>query len=147
METAIDGFEGNGGSDLAKRERVLATVKHLGGDGDTEYGTSDDPEASANGYPIDQGITVTSQADLERIDLAPYGPAVREHDAGSVMPSYSSIDRTDGPDAAAGPIKAHADAGLLTGYLKEGLGFDGFVISDYNGIDQIPGDYASDVRT
>src|SRR5690606_37388779 len=26
-------------------------------------------------------------------------------------------------------------------------GFDGFVISDWNGIDQIPGDLASDVRT
>ncbi len=147
METAIDGFQGDGGSDLAERDRVLATVKHIGGDGDTEYGTGDDPEASSSGWPIDQGITVTSQADFERIDLAPYGPAVREHHAGSVMPSYSSIDRTDGPDADAGPIKAHADASLLTGYLKEGLGFDGFVISDYNGIDQIPGDYPSDVRT
>jgi beta-glucosidase len=31
--------------------------------------------------------------------------------------------------------------------LKEELGFEGFLISDYNAIDQIPGDYRSDVKT
>ncbi|CAA9398208.1 MAG: GH3, partial [uncultured Quadrisphaera sp.] len=143
---ATRGLQGDGAGDLADRDRVMATVKHIGGDGDTEYGSGDDPTREGE-YPIDQGVTVTSEEDFERIDLAPYGPSVQEEDAGAVMPSYSSIDRTDGPLADEGPIKAHADAALLTGYLKEGLGFDGFVISDYNGIDQIPGDRASDVRT
>ena len=137
METAIDGFQGDGGTDLSKRDRVMATIKHIGGDGDTEYG-------SGTQYPIDQGVTVTSRADLERIDLAPYGPAVQQHHAASVMPSYSSIDLTED---GVGPVKAHAAKELLTGYLKERLGFDGFVISDYNAIDQIPGDYPTQVRT
>ena len=138
METAIDGFQGNGGTDLSQRDRVAATIKHIGGDGDTEYG-------SGTGYPIDQGVTVTSREDLRRIDLAPYGPAVREHHAASVMPSYSSIDLTE--DGVGDPVKAHAAKELLTGYLKDELGFDGFIISDYNAIDQIPGDYPTQVRT
>jgi beta-glucosidase len=57
---------------------VLATAKHYAGDGDTEYGTG------SGDYPIDQGITVSSRRDFARIDLAPYMPAVRRHDVGSV---------------------------------------------------------------
>jgi beta-glucosidase len=41
----------------------------------------------------------------------------------------------------------HAHAELINGVLKKKLGFKGFVISDWQAIDQIPGDYASDVRT
>lgn len=135
METSIDGFQGNGTTDLSKRDRVLATAKHIGADGDTEYGSGTDPQANGGSFPIDQGITVTSRKDLERIDLAPYGPAVKTHHVGSVMPSYSSIDLTE--DGVGNPLKAHASKELLTGYLKDTLGFDGFVISDYAAIRQI----------
>jgi beta-glucosidase len=63
---------------------------------------------------------------------------------GTVMPSYSSLDLIgDGQ----GPVKMHARAEMLNGVLKDEMGFDGFVISDWAAIDQIPGDYASDVRT
>jgi beta-glucosidase len=41
----------------------------------------------------------------------------------------------------------HANGDLIQGYLKDKLGFDGFVISDYNAIEMIPGDYATEVRT
>jgi beta-glucosidase len=41
----------------------------------------------------------------------------------------------------------HAHRELITGTLKGRLGFDGFVISDWEGIHQIPGDYATQVRT
>ena len=40
----------------------------------------------------------------------------------------------------------HAHRGLLTGHLKERLGFDGFVISDWEGIFQIPGTRNEQVR-
>ena len=61
---------------------------------------------------------------------------------GTVMPSYSSLDVLgDGQ----GPVKMHARADMINGVLKDRMGFDGFVISDWNAIDQIPGDYASDV--
>ncbi|MGL4178252.1 MAG: glycoside hydrolase family 3 protein, partial [Dermatophilaceae bacterium] len=134
---AIDGFQGNGTTDLADPGRVLATAKHFAADGDTEYGSGRNSEgANSSDYPIDQGITRQSRRHIEKISLAPYWPAVRTHRVGSVMPSYSSIDLTD--DGLGNPVKMHANKALLQGWLKDRAGFDGFVISDYNGLDQIP---------
>lgn len=60
------------------------------------------------------------------------------------MPSYSSLDVLgDGQ----GPVKMHARADMINGVLKGRMGFDGFVISDWNAIDQLPGDYPARVRT
>jgi len=136
METSIDGLQGTRTKDLAASDHVLATAKHFAGDGDTTYGSGRN-SAGANGsdYPIDQGITQQSRAHFNRIDLAPYLPAVRQHHVGSVMPSYSSVDFTD--DGLGNPLKMHAQKELIQGWLKDKVGFDGFVISDYNGIDQI----------
>jgi beta-glucosidase len=41
----------------------------------------------------------------------------------------------------------HGNHYLLTDVLKTELGFTGFVVSDWAGIDQLPGDYASDIET
>jgi beta-glucosidase len=131
METAVDGLQGRGGRQLDDPDRVLATVKHYAGDGDTEYGTS-----TTDSYTIDQGVTITNRRDFAAIDLSPYAAAVWAHHAGSVMPSYSSVDWTE--DGVGNPIKMHANRELITGVLKRGIGFDGFVITDYNGIHQIP---------
>jgi beta-glucosidase len=139
MTTAIDGFQGPRARGLADRDRVLATAKHYAGDGDTEYGTA------AGDYTIDQGITITNRRDFARIDLAPYVPSVRRHRVGSVMPSFSSVDWTE--DGVGDPIKMHANRELITDVLKDRIGFGGFVISDWEGIHQIPGDYATQVRT
>jgi beta-glucosidase len=140
METAIDGFQGRRGQ-LANSDRVLATAKHYAGDGDTQYGTSTNP----SGYTIDQGIAVTSRPDFWRNALQQYVPAVRQHNVGSVMPSYSSVDWTE--DGVGNPIKMHGNRELITGVLKGKIGFDGFVISDWEGIHQLPGDWATQVRT
>jgi beta-glucosidase len=139
METAIDGFQGPRARGLEDRDRVLATAKHYAGDGDTEYGTA------AGDYTIDQGVTITNRRDFARIDLAPYVPAVRKHRTGSVMPSFSSVDWTE--DGVGNPIKMHANGELITDVLKDRIGFGGFVISDWEGIHQLPGDYAAQVRT
>jgi beta-glucosidase len=138
METAIDGFQGRRGQ-LSDRDRVLATAKHYAGDGDTQYGTA------TGDYKIDQGIAITNREDFWNTSLRQYVPAVREHHVGSVMPSYSSVDWTE--DGVGNPIKMHANGDLINGVLKQQIGFDGFVISDYNAIDQIPGDFATQVRT
>jgi beta-glucosidase len=132
METAIDGFQAGG---------VLATAKHYAGDGDTVYGTS----TNSNGYKLDQGVSITSRRDFWRLALRQYVPAVREHHAGTVMPSYSSVDWTE--DGVGNPIRMHANRELITGVLKHKLGFKGFVISDWEGIHQLPGDWATQVRT
>jgi beta-glucosidase len=140
MSSVIDGLQGRSTQEIAS-DRVLSTAKHFAGDGDTRYNTA---IAAANvgqpwwnkKYTIDQGVTVTSRADFARLALAPYGPAVRDHHVGAVMPSYSSVQWTDG--GGSNPIKMHANQELLTGVLKEKLGFQGFVISDWEGIHQIP---------
>ncbi|WP_420036356.1 glycoside hydrolase family 3 protein [Streptomyces sp. cg28] len=139
METMIQGFQGRAdGSDLDRDDKVLATAKHFVGDGGTAYGSS-----TTGSYTIDQGVTTVTRQELEAVHLAPFGDAVKRG-VGTVMPSYSSLDVIGDGE---GPVKMHADAKMINGELKDKLGFEGFVISDYNGIDQIPGDYKSDVRT
>jgi beta-glucosidase len=140
METIIDGLQGRG-PHRYDADRVLATAKHYAGDGDTEF---DAAAAAANvgkpwyeqRYTIDQGITVTSRPDFRRIDVAPYEAALGGHDVGSVMPSFSSVDWTE--DGVGDPLKMHAHHELITDVLKGELGFDAFVISDWEGIHQIP---------
>lgn len=140
METAIDGFQGNGSTDLAKPDRVLATAKHYAGDGDTTYGTS-----TSGTYTIDQGVTITDWQHFAGTDLAPYVTAVQQHNVGGIMPSFSSVQWTDRPGAQ--PVKMTANKELLTDVLKRKIGFNGFLISDWEAIHQLPGDYATQVRT
>ncbi|MFG2383354.1 glycoside hydrolase family 3 protein [Streptomyces avermitilis] len=139
METIIQGLQGaRDGKDLKDDDKVLATAKHFVGDGGTAYGSS-----TTGTYTIDQGVTKVTRQELEAVQLAPYQTAV-DRGIGSVMPSYSSLDILgDGQ----GAVKMHARADMINGVLKDRMGFDGFVISDWKAIDQIPGDYASDVRT
>ncbi|WP_392672796.1 glycoside hydrolase family 3 N-terminal domain-containing protein [Streptomyces sp. LN785] len=139
METVIQGMQGAAsGKDLHRNDKVLATAKHFVGDGGTEFGSS-----TTGSYTIDQGVTKVTRQELEAVHLAPFGEAVKRG-IGTVMPSYSSLDIL-GDDE--GPVKMHANAEMINGVLKDRMGFKGFVISDWQAIDQIPGDYASDVRT
>jgi beta-glucosidase len=133
METAIDGFQGRRG-DLDRPDRVLATAKHFAGDGLTVYGTGSNDQTTGN-YPIDQGVDEVDHATFYRLALRQYVPAVRRYHVGSVMPSYSDVDWTE--DGLGNRINMHANRDLIQGWLKDQQGFDGFVISDYNGIDHI----------
>ncbi|MGQ5639846.1 MULTISPECIES: glycoside hydrolase family 3 protein [unclassified Streptomyces] len=139
METMIQGLQGRAdGRDLSRNDKVLATAKHFVGDGGTAYGSS-----TTGTYTIDQGVTTVTRQQLDDIHLAPYRTAVRRG-IGTVMPSYSSLDIVgDGK----GAVKMHARGDMINGVLKDGMGFGGFVISDWNAIDQLPGDYATHVRT
>ncbi len=87
---------------------------------------------------------MTTKRDFWRHALRQYVPAVRQHHVGSVMPSFSSVDWIE--DGVGNPIKMHANRDLITGVLKGGLGFKGLVISDWEGIHQLPGDYAAQVK-
>lgn len=139
LETVITGMQGHpSGKDLDRSDKVLASAKHFVGDGGTEFGSS-----TTGSYPIDQGITRVTREELEAVHLAPFAESVKRG-VGTVMPSYSSLDII-GDDE--GPVKMHAHAEMINGVLKDRMGFEGFVISDWQAIDQIPGDYASDVRT
>ena len=132
-EAAVRGLQG---ADLTDPLRVLACAKHYAGDGGTTWGTGM-PDANQPGgrFPLDQGDTRISEEELRRIHLEGYLGAL---DAGvvTIMPSYSSWNG----------VKASGSRRLLTEILKEELGFEGFLISDYNAIDQLPGDYRSDIK-
>ncbi|MEU4871615.1 glycoside hydrolase family 3 N-terminal domain-containing protein [Streptomyces sp. NPDC021608] len=139
METVVQGLQGRAdGRDLKNDDKVLATAKHFVGDGGTAYGSS-----TTGTYTVDQGVTKVTRQQLEAVHLAPFRTAV-DRGIGTVMPSYSSLDVLgDGR----GPVRMHARADMINGVLKGRMGFDGFVVSDWNAIDQLPGDYPARVRT
>ena len=125
---------------------MLATAKHFAGDGLTTYGTGSNSRTTGD-YPIDQGVDQVDRATFDAGSRSRRtSPAVKQHHVGSVMPSYSSVDWTE--DGLGNPIKMHANQDLITGWLKGQQGFDGFVISDWHGIDQIdPGALRSRSRS
>lgn len=137
LETIIDGLQGRRG-ELDNPDRVLASAKHFAGDGLTDWDTGE------GAYTLDQGISRVSRGEFARLALSPYRPAVREHRVGSIMPSFSSVDWTE--DGIGNPIKMSANKQLLTGWLKERMGFEGILISDWRAIHQIPGTLREQVK-
>ena len=127
---AVRGLQG---TDLKDPLRVLACAKHYVGDGGTSWNSA--PHLAAQGARLDQGDTRLSEAELRRIHLAGY-PAAIAAGVGSIMPSYNSWNGE----------KASGSKRLLTDILKTELGFEGFLISDYNALDQLPGDRRAQVK-
>ena len=114
---AVRGLQG---SDLAGKSAVVGCAKHFMGDGGTTYGT-----ASQDGW-LDQGDTRMDEATLRAVHMAGY-PAAIAAGVATIMPSYSSWNG----------VKCSGSKYLLTDVLKKELGFEGFLISDYNAIDQL----------
>ncbi len=111
---------------------VLSTPKHFIGDGATIWGSS-----RINGWILDQGNVQVPEEVIRRLYLPPYQSTV-EAGALSAMASFSSWRGT----------KMHAQQYLLTKVLKDELGFQGFIVSDFKAIDQIfPDDYYASVVT
>ncbi len=119
------------GGDLSHPEAVLATPKHYIGDGGTLWGTSPVPA-----FEIDRGDVPVDEATLRALYLPPYQAAIAAG-AQSIMVSFNSWNGT----------KLHAHKYLLTDVLKGELGFEGFLVSDWKAIDEIPGSAYSDVVT
>jgi len=128
----IKGLQGSG---LGADDTSAATAKHFIGDGGTAFGSS--TSSGPNGpYLLDQGVDQVDEATLLKLFLPPYRSAI---DAGAriVMVSYSST--------TAG--KVHGDRHLITDILKGQLGFIGFVLSDWGGVDQVvPGNYSASLE-
>ena len=127
-EAAVRGFQG---PDLSAPRSVAACAKHFAGDGGTTFGTG----LAQNGRRmLDQGDTRLSETELRDLHMQGYVGAI-EAGVATIMPSYNSWNGD----------KASGSKRLLTEILKVGMGFDGFLISDYNAIDQLPGDYKSQI--
>ncbi|XAR60707.1 Glucan 1,3-beta-glucosidase [Bertholletia excelsa] len=97
------------------RNKVAACAKHFVGDGGTYEGKN-------------EGNAIISYDDLERIHMAPYLDCISQGVC-TIMASYSSWNGTS----------LHSHYFLLTEILKQKLGFQGFVISDWEAIDRLFG--------
>ncbi len=135
-QAAVLGLQG---FDLSDPLSVLACAKHFIGDGGTTAGTGAHPwggPKNETGVWLDRGDTRLDESTLRRIHLQGYIAAIKAG-VGSIMPSYSSING----------VKCSASKRFLTEILKQELGFEGFLISDYNALDEIkPGDFKGSIE-
>lgn len=123
-QAAIIGYQSE---NIDNPNRVLACAKHFIGDGGTSFGTG------INGK-IDRGNLQIPEAELRKIHLPPFKKAV-DSGVATVMAAFNSWN----------DVKCHSNKYLLTDLLKDELGFKGFIVSDWAGIEEIPGDYKSDI--
>lgn len=134
---------------------VLPSVKHFVGDGAASWGSStritaeqwemieSDPTLAnakvgefmmdllkIGAWQIDQGVSDIDEATLREMHLPPYAATIAEGTM-NIMVSYSSW----------GGFKMHAQKYLLTDVLKGEMGFNGFLVTDWEAIDQIDDDF------
>ena len=106
---------------------ILACAKHFIGDGGTKWGTGLKEK-------MDQGDTQISEQELREIHLPGYLPAL-EAGVGTIMPSYNQVNGE----------YCHVSKYLLTDLLKNELGFKGFLVSDWQGLEKMGDDYKSNI--
>ena len=124
---AVRGFQGK---DLRDPLSVVACAKHFIGDGGTSFGTG------PRNKLLDRGETRISEQELRSIHMQGYVSTIRAG-VGTIMPSYSSWNG----------VKCSGNKRLLTDILKNELKFEGFLISDYDAIDEMPGDFKTQIET
>ena len=111
----VKGLQGTVDEDFLGEQRVISTVKHFIGDGGTENGD-------------DQGNNLASEEELFKLHAQGYVGGLTAG-AQSVMASFNSWHG----------VKSHGNKYLMTDVLKERMGFDGFVVGDWNGHGQVKG--------
>jgi beta-glucosidase len=110
----VQGLQGQPGTaEFLDSSHIIATAKHFIGDGGTRQG-------------IDRGDNKVSEHELLSIHGQGYIAALQ---AGvqAVMVSYNSWQG----------IKMHGQHHLITDVLKGRMGFDGMVVTDWDGIDEV----------
>ena len=107
---AADMVLGYQGADLTAADTVGATAKHFIADGATDDG-------------VDRGDATLTDAELRAIHMPGFVDAIN-NGVVSVMASFSSVNGE----------KVHGSRVLLTDLLKEELGFDGVVVTDWEGV-------------
>jgi beta-glucosidase len=112
-EALVQGLQGSSVEELKNSGRVISTLKHFAGYGQTEGGK--------NSSPLHCG-----EHELREVHLEPFRRAVAAG-AQSVMAAYHEIDG----------LACHAHRKLLTSILREEWGFEGFVVADWCAIEML----------
>ena len=123
----VRGLQGDLNQGLAS-DKVISTVKHWVGDGGTLKG-------------VDRGENHFSEEHLINIHAPGYFSAI-EAGAQVVMTSFNSWHDPKNYDlleAGGYNYKLHGSKYIITDVLKEKMGFDGVVITDWNGHSEISG--------
>jgi beta-glucosidase len=94
--------------------KVHATLKHMTGHGQPESGTNIGPAH-------------VGERALREDFFPPFEKIVKETQIAAVMPSYNEIDG----------LPSHANRWLLTDVLRKEWGFDGVIVSDYMGVNEL----------
>ncbi len=102
------------GEDLAAPDKVVAGLCHFPGQSQPVSG-------------MEQGAMEISERMLREIFLPPWVAGITEQGAMGVMATYPAVDG----------VPAHGSANLLTGILRDKLGFRGVVLSEGNGFETL----------
>ncbi|MVO85076.1 glycosyl hydrolase [Streptomyces sp. p1417] len=109
----VEGYQGRGRHGYGAKDRVAACAKHFvaygGAEGGRDYNTVD-----------------VSESRLRNLYLPPFKAAL-DAGAATVMASFNTV----------GGVPAHGNSHTLTGILKEEWGFDGVVVSDWTGVQEL----------
>lgn len=111
---AVWGFQGRTEADM-KNNRVVATLKHYAGHGE--------PQGGRNIAPVQSEST----REMRDTHLYPFEVCVKQGNALSVMASYNESDG----------VPNHANKKLLREILLDEFGFDGYVIGDLGGVEEM----------
>lgn len=103
---------------------IIGTAKHFLGTGAMAWGTSTNPD-----FQLDQGAITADEATLRSVHLPPFVSAI-DAGVGSIMVGHATWNG----------VEIAASHTLLTDVLKDELGFDGFVVSDWYGVYEISDD-------
>lgn len=127
----VEGLQG-GAAGLQGQENIIANVKHWVGDGGTALG-------------VDRGENHYSEEYLRNIHAIGYFSGL-EAGAQVVMSSYNSWHNKANYDqngTGQYNFKLHGSQYLLNDILKQKMGFDGIIVTDWNGQQEIAGCSAS----
>lgn len=112
----ITGLQGDNAQLGLAPDKVYCMTKHFAG-----Y------SVPANGINISPALI--GEREMRTTHLISFEAAVKEAHVMSVMPGYNSVDG----------VPSHANPWLLTDVLRKEWGFQGYVYSDWNGIDFLKG--------
>jgi beta-glucosidase len=110
---AVKGLQGTDKGKVTENH-VAATLKHLWGHGESEGGQNQGPSNHSIRVMLDY-------------HLPPFRMCIKKVKPVAVMPSYNEVDG----------IPSHANRWLIKKWLRKEMKFEGLVVSDYYGLDQL----------